>query len=50
MYIIFQSANNISIISPPQPSNRFIKEPHDYHMIAYRMSDVKFDFSNKSIE
>ncbi|XP_065897952.1 ADAM 17-like protease isoform X2 [Dysidea avara] len=33
-----------------EPSHKFIKEPHNYHMIAYRLSDVKFDFSNKSID
>ncbi|XP_065897950.1 ADAM 17-like protease isoform X2 [Dysidea avara] len=33
-----------------EPSHRFIKEPHNYHMIAYRLSDVKFDISNKSID
>ena len=31
-------------------SKRFISTPHDYHMIAYRQSDVKFEFSDRSLE
>ena len=28
-----------------EPSEKHIKEPHDFHMIAYKLSDVKFNFS-----
>jgi len=29
-----------------EPSSRHIKEPHDFHMITYKLSDVKFNFTN----
>ena len=28
-----------------EPSHRHIKVPHDFHMIAYKLSDVKFNFT-----
>ena len=28
-----------------EPSHRHVKEPHDFHMIAYKLSHVKFNFS-----
>ena len=28
-----------------EPSKKHIKEPHDFHMIAYKLSDVKFNFT-----
>ncbi|KAL5255765.1 hypothetical protein ACHWQZ_G011105 [Mnemiopsis leidyi] len=28
-----------------EPSGKHIKEPHDFHMIAYKLSDVKFNFT-----
>jgi len=29
-----------------EPSHRHVKEPHDFHMIAYKLSDVKFNFTS----
>ena len=28
-----------------EPSEKHIKDPHDFHMIAYKLSDVKFNFT-----
>lgn len=28
-----------------EPSDKHVKEPHDFHMIAYKLSDVKFNFT-----
>ena len=28
-----------------EPSDKHIKEPHDFHMIAYKLSDVKFNLT-----
>ncbi|KAL5255764.1 hypothetical protein ACHWQZ_G011104 [Mnemiopsis leidyi] len=28
-----------------EPSGKHIKEPHNFHMIAYKLSDVKFNFT-----
>ena len=28
-----------------EPSEKHIKEPHNFHMIAYKLSDVKFNFT-----
>ena len=33
-----------------EPSAKHIKEPHDFHMIAYKLSDVKFNFTTPEEE
>ena len=33
-----------------EPSHRHVKEPHDFHMIVYKLSHVKFNFSNPDEE
>lgn len=33
-----------------EPSHRHIKEPHDFHMIAYKLSDVKFNLTKPGDE
>ena len=33
-----------------EPSHRHIKEPHDFHMIVYKQSDVKFNLTKPGTE
>ena len=33
-----------------EPSDKHIKEPHDFHMIAYKLSDVKFNLTKPEDE